>query len=341
MKEILKTLCAPVGVSGDEMSLSKMIYNEVAPYCESVEIDKAGNVICTKKGKTAPKSKIMLAAHLDEVGFIITNITEGGLLKFACVGGIDPRILPAKKVVINSKEQVYGVIGLVPSHLLSGESKTAVLGAESLYIDIGAESKKEAQALVSLGDMGTLCGDFCEFGENRILARALDDRAGCAVLISLLKGEVACDITVCFTVQEEVGCRGALMVTEKVRPEIAIVLDSTTACDIAGVSDENSVCNLSLGGVVSFMDKGCIYDRELYKIIMQTAKEKSIPAQSKRAVAGANDSASIHKSCGGVRTAAISLPCRYLHTPGCVINYADLEATKALVSAVLEPFSKL
>lgn len=341
MKEILKRLCAPVCVSGDEMSISKMIYDEVLPYCETVEIDKAGNVICTKKGKIAPKSKIMLAAHLDEVGFIITNITEGGLLKFASVGGIDARIWPAKKVVINSKEQIYGVVGLVPAHLLSGDSKTAVLSDDALYIDIGAESKKEAEQLVSLGDMGTLCGDFCEFGENRILARALDDRAGCAVLVSLLKSDVPCDITVCFTVQEEVGCRGAQMVSEKVKPEIAIVLDSTTACDLAGVSDEKSVCNLSLGGVVSFMDRGCIYDRELYKIIIETAKEKEIPAQSKRAVAGANDSSAIHKLCGGVRTAAISLPCRYLHTPGCVINYTDLEATRNLVAAILEPFSKL
>lgn len=341
MKELLKRLCAPVCASGDEMSLSKMICDEVSPYCEKVEIDKAGNVICTKKGKVTPKSKIMLAAHLDEVGFIITNITDSGLLKFASVGGIDARIWPAKKVVINSNEQIYGVIGLVPSHLLSGDSKTAVLSADELYIDIGAESKSEAEALVSLGDMGTLYGDFCEFGENKILSRALDDRAGCAVLISLLKGEVPCDITVCFTVQEEVGCRGAQMVTEKVRPDIALVLDSTTACDLADVPDEKSVCNLRLGGVVSFMDRGCIYDRELYKIIMQTAKEKGIPAQSKRAVTGANDSSSIHKAAGGVRTAAISLPCRYLHTPGCVINYADLEATKALVGAVLEPFSKL
>lgn len=341
MKEILKRLCAPVCVSGDEMSLARQILSEVSPYCESAEIDKAGNVICVKKGETAPKSKIMLAAHTDEIGFIITNITDSGLLKFASVGGIDARIWPAKKVVINSSEQIYGVVGIVPTHLLSGDSKTAVLSDDALYIDIGAESKKEAEALVSLGDTGTLCGDFCEFGENRILARALDDRAGCAILISLLKSEAPCDITVCFTVQEEVGCRGAQMVTEQVKPDIAIVLDSTTACDLAGVSDEKSVCNLGLGGVVSFMDRGCIYDRELYKIIIETAKEKGIPAQSKRAVTGANDSSAIHKTAGGVRTAAISLPCRYLHTPGCVINYADLEATKELVMAILEPFSKL
>lgn len=341
MKGILKRLCTPVCVSGDEMSLAKQILSEVSPYCESAEIDKAGNVICTKKGKTTPKSKIMLAAHLDEVGFIITNITDDGLLKFASVGGIDARIWPAKKVVINCSEQIYGVIGIVPTHMLSGDSKNAVLGEDELYIDIGAENKKEAEALVSLGDMGTLCGEYREFGENGILARALDDRAGCAILISLLKGEVPCDITVCFTVQEEVGCRGAQMVTEQVKPDIAVVLDSTTACDLDGVPDEKSVCNLSLGGVVSFMDRGCIYDRELYKIIIETAKEKGIPAQSKRAVTGANDSSTIHKTAGGVRTAAISLPCRYLHTPGCVINFTDLEATKNLALAVLEPFSKL
>lgn len=341
MKEILKSLCAPIAVSGDEKALAMAIKKEVEPYCESVKIDRAGNLICEKKGKVTPKSKIMLAAHTDEVGFIITNITRDGLLKFATVGGIDARILPAKKVTICGKEPIYGVIGIVPTHLLSGDAKNAVVSEENLYIDIGVDSKEEAEKLVCLGDVGTLSGDFVAFGQDRILARALDDRCGCAVLIKLLKSEVACDITVCFTVQEEIGCRGAFMVAESVKPEIAIVIDSTTACDIQDVPEEKSVCSLGGGGVVSFMDRGCIYDKELYKLVMETAEQNNIPAQAKRAVAGANDSSSIHKANGGVRTTAISLPCRYLHTPGCVINYLDLESVYNLVSAILEPFSQL
>ncbi|MEE1279909.1 MAG: M20/M25/M40 family metallo-hydrolase [Oscillospiraceae bacterium] len=341
MKEILKKLCAPIAVSGDEKNLAQMIRAEVLPYCESVRLDRAGNLICEKKGKIAPKHKIMLAAHTDEVGFIITHITEGGLLKFTTVGGIDARILPAKQVTICARKPVYGVIGIVPTHLLSGEAKTSVISEENLYIDIGAESRKAAEELVSLGDEGTLSGDFTKLGDGHILARALDDRCGCAALIKLLQSEVPCDITVCFTVQEEIGCRGAHMVTETVAPDIAIVIDSTTACDIQDVTYDKSVCNLGKGGVVSFMDRGCIYDKELFNIIMKTAKESGIAAQEKRAVAGANDSAAIHKLCGGVRTAAVSIPCRYLHTPACVIKYSDLEAVYDLVSAILPRFAQL
>lgn len=341
MKEILKKLCSYVAVSGDEKSLAEMIRAEIEPYCENVQLDRAGNLICEKKGKTACKGKIMLAAHTDEVGFIIKHITDDGLLKFEAVGGIDERIFPAKQVVISSKEPVYGVIGIVPTHLLSGDAKTAVVSVENLYIDIGAESREAAEKLVCLGDTGTLVGDFTEFGDGRILSHALDDRCGCAVLIKLLQSDVPCDITVCFTVQEEIGCRGAHMVTEKVKPDIAIVIDSTTACDIQDVPDDKSVCNLGKGGVVSFMDRGCIYDRELFDIIMKIAEERSIPAQVKRAVAGANDSSSIHKLCGGVRTAAISLPCRYLHTPGCVIKYSDLEAVYNHILAILPRFAQL
>ncbi len=342
MKELLKKLCAPIGVSGNEEAVAELIKSEASPYCDRIYTDRAGNLICEKRGKTKPNRKIMLAAHTDEVGFIITHITDEGYLKFACVGSIDTRVLPAKKVTICGKTApVSGVIGIVPTHLLKGEEKTAVPSEDSLYIDIGVDSRGAAEALVSLGDVGTMAGEFTEFGENHILARALDDRCGCAVLIKLLKSELPCDVTVCFTVQEEIGCRGAQMAAETVKPELAVVIDSTTACDIQDIDDEKSVCFLGQGGVVSFMDKGCIYNRELFSLVMETAKKHGIKAQPKRAVTGANDSATIHKTNGGVATAAISLPCRYLHTSGCVINYADLEAVYDLIAAILAPLSKL
>ena len=171
---------------------------------------------------------------------------------------------------------------------------------------------------------------------EKSLARALDDRAGCAVLIQLLKSDLPCSVTAVFTVQEEIGCRGAQIASSAIKPDIAIVVDSTTACDLNDIADDKTVCSLGCGGVVSFMDKGCAYNRELFSLIMETAEKNHIKAQVKRAVAGANDSASIHKIAGGVKTAAISLPCRYLHSPNCVIAAEDLESVYKLVFLVLE-----
>ena len=342
MIDLLQKLCAPIGVSGNEDSVRAIIQSEIEPYCDRVYTDRAGNLIAEKHGSAKPRRKIMLAAHMDEVGFIITHITESGLLKFNSVGGIDPRLFPGKRVIICGKNgEVNGVIGTVPPHLLDKERATAVLKEDELYINIGAESKDEALSKVSLGDTGTLTGDFAHLGDGKLMTRALDDRCGCAVLVSLLKTQLACDITAVFTVQEEIGCRGAFMAASSIKPEIAIVIDSTTACDLQDTPDEKTVCRLSQGGVVSFMDKGCVYDRELFSLIMDTAEKTDIKVQVKRAVAGANDSASIHKIGGGVRTAAISLPCRYIHTPSCVIDSADLNSVYNLVSALLPHLAEL
>ena len=342
MIDLLKKLCAPIGVSGDEGSVRSIIENEIAPYCQKLYTDRAGNLIAEKKGKKEPKCKIMLAAHMDEVGFIITSVTESGLLRFSSVGGIDPRQFVGKRVAVCSKNGlVSGVIGAVAPHLLSKDGASKVLKDDELYINIGADSKDEALTLVSLGDTGTLIGDFTVMAGGKILARALDDRAGGAVLTKLLKSESEYSFTAVFTVQEEIGCRGALIAAAAVKPDYAIVLDSTTACDLNDIPDDKTVCTLGKGGVVSFMDRGCAYDRELFKLIMETSEGENIPAQVKRAVAGANDSASIHKIAGGVKTAAISLPCRYLHSPNCVIDSKDLDSVYSLVSAVLPRIAKL
>ncbi|MBQ5816147.1 MAG: M42 family metallopeptidase [Oscillospiraceae bacterium] len=342
MIELLKKLCAPIGVSGNEQAVRAVIENEIKPYCDKIYTDRAGNLFAEKKGKKEPNGKIMIAAHMDEVGFIITSVTESGLLRFSSVGGIDPRGFIGKRVAICGKNGlVSGVIGAVAPHLLSKESAYKVLKDDELYINVGAQSKSEALALVSLGDTGVLSGDFSVLKSGKILARALDDRAGCAVLTKLLQSECEYSFTAVFTVQEEIGCRGAQIAASALKPDFAIVLDSTTACDLNDIPDDKTVCRHGEGGVVSFMDRGCAYDRELFSLIMKTAEENNIPAQVKRAVAGANDSASIHKTAGGVKTAAISLPCRYLHTPNCLIDKADLDSVCSLVSAVLPRIAKL
>ena len=342
MLKTLEKYCAPIGVSGDEHEVCSAIKKEIEPFCSRVYTDRAGNLYAEKKGKKTINKKIMIAAHMDEVGFIITDILSSGLLKFASVGGIDPKQFIGKSVLIKSGDkEVGGVIGAVPTHLLDAENQSAVIKEDSLYINIGAEDKQDALLTVKPGDTGTLIGDFTYMQGGKLMARALDDRCGCAVLTELLKSDLTFDITAVFTVQEEIGCRGALMASEALKPDIAIVIDSTTASDLNDVPEHKTVCSLGNGGVVSFMDKGCIYDRELFSIIMETAKAEKIPAQVKRAVAGANDSASIHKISGGVKTAAISLPCRYLHSPNCVIDTSDLDSVYRLVVATLERLSLL
>lgn len=336
MITLLERLSSEIAVSGCEKSLSALIKKEIEPYCDRVYTDKIGNLIAEKKGKKESKNKVLVAAHVDEVGFIITDITESGLLRFETVGGIDARLLPAKNVTICTKNGlVNGVVGIVPMHLLKGDEKKAVKDADSFYIDIGVFSKTKAQALVCLGDVGVLDGEFKELGNGKIISRALDNRCGCSVLINLLKCDAEYDFTAVFTVQEEIGCRGAQVTAQNLKPDVSLILDTTTACDINGIPDDSTVCSLGNGGVVSFMDKGCLYDRELYSLLLDCAKESSISAQTKRAVAGANDSSSIHKAAGGVRCASLCVPCRYLHSGICMIDKKDLQSTLELASKVL------
>ena len=341
MLENLKELSSVIAVSGNEENLAELIVKKLDVLCDDIKIDNIGNVIAFKKGQDSSK-KVMLLSHMDEVGFVITNILDNGLLKFSLVGGIDERILPAKNVTISAKgTSVNGVIGVCPIHLLGKENLRKTLSQDELYIDIGAKNKQDAQRYVRLGDSGVLDSEFTVFGDNRVLSRALDDRCGCAVLLELIREPMYFDTYFVFTVQEEIGCRGAVCAAEEIKPNYAIVIDSTTACDIYGVSDEDSVCKLNGGGVVSFMDKGTIYNKDFFNLILKTAKEKNINCQTKNKVAGGNDASAVHKSAGGVKTAAISLPCRYLHTPSCVISLSDLIDTKNLVSAVLEKINEL
>jgi len=334
MLNLIKKLCDASGVSGNEQTIAQIIMDEIKGYAE-ISTDRLGNIIAFKKGRSPAKTKLMLCAHMDEVGLIITTITEKGLLKFDTVGGIDPRVLAGRRVFVGNSS-VAGVIGVTAMHLVgSGELKNAP-PVEKLYIDIGSSSKEEAQKLVSIGDVAVFENNFVEFGEGFIKAKAIDDRAGCAMLIEMIKTEQEYDKYFAFTVQEEVGSRGAKTATYAIKPEAAIVLEATTAADIPFVDEQKRVCFVGLGPVLSFMDKGTIYDRGMYELAGKIADQLTIPHQPKLAVAGGNDSASVHISGEGVKTLAISLPCRYLHTASCVIKYSDAENSLKLVSNLAE-----
>lgn len=334
MIKLIEALSTLPGPSGMEDAVREYILKQIAGHC-TYHIDALGNLIAFKKGRHNPKNRLMIAAHMDEVGFIITYIEESGLLRFACVGGIDPRVIVGKRLKVGTQGRC-GVIGTKPVHLVKSDERDKMPDPDSLYIDIGAVDRAEALRHVALGDYAVFDSAFVRFGEDLIKGKALDDRAGCAVMIEMIRSELEYDTYFAFNVQEEVGCRGAVASAYSINPDYAIVLEATTAADIAGVAEEKQVCSLGEGPVVSFMDKATVYDRTLYRMAFELANEQGIPCQPKRLVAGGNEAGVIHKSRAGVRTLALSMPCRYLHSPACVLKVSDIDATLRLATAAAQ-----
>lgn len=331
--DLLKRLSDIPGISGDEKNVRAEIEKQIEQYCE-YKIDPLGNLIAFKRGDERPKNKVMLSAHMDEVGFIITHIEDSGLLRFACVGGIDPRVIIGKTVEIGCK-RVCGVIGAKATHQTEEKEREEAVPADKLYIDIGASGKDDALKHVKQGDRAVFSAELLDLGKGKILGRAFDDRAGCAIMISLIQSDLPYDCIFAFTVQEEIGCVGAKAAAYTVDPDISIVLEATTASDIAGVEPDMAICEQGKGAVISFMDKGAVYDYSLYNLALETANKNKIPCQTKSGVFGGNDSSAIQVSRGGVRTLAVSLPCRYIHTASCVLCKKDIESTLELVEKLI------
>ena len=327
MVDILRQLCTLDATSGDETAVRNFIINEIKDFCE-LKTDNLGNIIAFKKGKKAPAKKLMVDAHMDEVGLIISSVTDKGFLKFKTVGGIDTAVLLSRRVLINGK--TYGVIGTKPIHLTSGDEAKKLPKADSLYIDIGAKDKEEALKTVSLGDRAVICSGFLSCGD-KIISKALDDRIGCAILIQLIKQESEYDFYGSFSVQEEVGLRGAKVSAFSIDPDSAIILEGTTAADIADVSSDKQVCVLGDGAAVSFMDGATVYDREYYN----SALTSGIKCQVKRAVSGGNNSGAVHLNKSGVRTVAVSVPCRYIHSASSVADINDINSALALAQYLI------
>ena len=337
MLDTLRELCLINGISGDEGRVRDYIISKIKDKC-TYEVDPMGNILAFKKGKNEPKNKVMLSAHMDEVGFIVTYICDNGFLKFTNVGGIDPKVAVGRAVSVGDNA-VMGVIGNKAVHLCHGDEEKTVPKLDKLYIDIGAKDKSEAEKLVSLGDSVHFISDFVEFGEDKVKAKAIDDRFGCAIMLKMIDSELEYDTNFAFLVQEEVGCRGASAAVFSIRPDYAIVLEATTASDISGVSDEDRVCVQGKGAVVSFMDRSTVYNRDLFKGAFALAKEKNIPIQPKTTVAGGNDAGAIHKACSGVYTIAVSLPCRYIHSGTSVGDKKDMTACYDLAVALTEEYA--
>lgn len=330
---MLEKLCALNSTSGDEAKVREFIIKQIEDYC-TYEVDNLGSVIAFKKGKKTPKKRVSINAHMDEVGFIITSITDDGYLEFSPVGGIDTKVCLDRVVTVGEKE-ITGVIADKAFHLLSSDEKDVAPSFDKLYIDIGADDKKQAEEYVNLGDFAYFKSEYYEFGDGFVKAKALDDRIGCMLMIELIQSELEYDTYFCFNVQEEVGLRGSACTQNRVKADVAVVLEATTAADLDSVSGGDRVCVLGDGAVISFMDNRTVYDRELYKLIMSVAKENDIPVQTKTRIAGGNDAGAIQTQGSGAKVCAISLPCRYIHSASSVVKLSDIDNTRKLLKKVL------
>lgn len=338
MIDRIQALCSLYGASGHEDAVRDYILSELPADTEAT-VDALGNLIVFKKGRNSANHRVMLCAHMDEVGLMITHITDAGFLKFDTVGGISLPALCGKAVRVG-KALIPGVIGVKPVHLLQGDEEKTYPKKESLYIDIGAENKANAEAAVSVGDYAYFDSDVVPFGDGFLKGRALDDRCGCAIMLEMLHSDLAYDLWFVFTVQEETGLGGAGPAAYRIDPEYALVLETTTASDIDGVEGERKVCRLGQGAVVSQMDRRTVYLPKMYEKAFALAKAHGIPAQPKTVVAGGNDAGVIFKTRAGVAVQALSLPCRYLHSPSCVIMEKDYHATRDLAVCLAAELAK-
>ncbi|WP_353097116.1 M42 family metallopeptidase [Tissierella praeacuta] len=335
---LLKQLTESSGVSGNEKEVRDLIISEIKEHVDTLKIDRIGNIIAYKKGKDTNK-KLMVTAHMDEVGLLVKEIDNMGLLKFTTVGGIDKRILVSKPVLVG-KNKIMGVIGAKPIHLQKKEEWMKALTLDELYIDIGVSSKEEAEKIVSVGDYVSFASDYVEFGEDLVKAKALDNRVGCSLLINLIKEVKDISFYAVFTVMEEIGLVGAGPAAYEVNPDISLVLEGTLCYDMPKLDTYLVPTYLNKGPAISLIDRTTMFNREFRKKIANIAEENNIPYQYRKTSMGGNDSGKIHTTKEGSITTTISVPCRYIHSPASVMSKNDYNNTYSLLKAILSKFEK-
>lgn len=330
MLQRLEELCNISGVSGDEGRVRAYIKEAVKPYTSDIRTDAMGNLYVHKSGKGR---RIMACAHMDEVGMMVRGIRDDGLLAYAQTG-LDARVAVSKRVLIG-EDAVPGVIGAKAIHLQTREEFKAALKHKDLYIDIGAKDKADAEKYVKLGDHVSFPPNFSLFGDGLIRSKALDDRCGCAILIELLKNDYDCDFTAVFTVQEEVGVRGAQTAAYDAKPELALILEGTTANDMPKTEGHEYVTIVGMGPAISVMDGGTMVLPRMFNALRATAKKEGIPFQIRKGTRGGTDAGAIHKSLSGVVCGGISVACRYIHSPASVASVNDFENAYKLAHSFL------
>lgn len=336
---ILRELSEAVGISGQEDAVRALILDAIRDHAQDIRIDPLGSVTARKPASGDAPLRVMLAAHMDEIGFMVTGVDSEGLIRFTNVGGIDDRILPGLRVRIGA-DAVPGVVIWTPIH---HNHEQNVVKLSNLRIDIGASSKDDANGKVRRGDAIAFDSKFMEIGEKTLRGKAFDDRVGCSLLVDVLRGgPYPVEVLAAFTVQEEIGLRGATVAAQTLNPDVALALEGTTAFDLPNPQadaddrdDLNPTCRLGDGPVLTVVDASMIVHPRLLAFLRATAAKHAIPHQFKTRPGGGTDAGAMHRANAGVPSAVISVPCRYIHSPAAYLNRDDYASTLRLIQAVL------
>jgi tetrahedral aminopeptidase len=330
--KLLEKLCNAVSVSGDENEVRKIVLEKVAPYADNVKVDALGNLLATKKGRGTKRLRVMLDAHMDEVGFMLVAEDGDGIYEFKTIGGIDARNLVGKQVVVG-KDHTPGVIGAKPIHLTKSDERKLAISADTLRVDLGSGAKAK------IGERGTFAPNFQRAGPS-IMSKSIDDRIGVATLIELFKSAPSnIDVLAAFTVQEEIGLRGAQVAAYYFNPDLGIAIDSTPANDLPMQREgENTFYNtrLGLGPAIYLANSSALDDPRLVRFIAETAEKGKIPYQYRQPGGGGTDAAAIQQSVAGIPIVSVSVPHRYTHSALSIARVEDWKNTLSLLFAALK-----
>jgi putative aminopeptidase FrvX len=339
---LLRDLSCAFGPSGNEEQVREILRKELEPLADEVKVDKLGNILFYHRGNGS-FPRIMLSAHMDEVGVLVTFIEDEGFLRFQTVGSIPGNTLPGQRILFQADgREIRGIVGTKPPHIMTAEEQSKVIPVEDLFIDVGAESLVQARANgADVGVMGVFDVDFAELGEGYVRGKALDDRAGCAVLVQVFKNlkDSPYNFVAVGSVQEELGMRGAHTAAWQVDPDYGLALEGTFAADVPGTRPDRMSSKLKGGPVITIMDRTVLTDPTVLKTLINAGREKAIPFQFKKVPVGGTDAGAIHLTKAGVPSGTVAVPCRYIHGPAAVAHLDDLKNTASLVTQFIKSIS--
>jgi putative aminopeptidase FrvX len=335
---LLKQICEIAGAPGFEKRVRDFVIDQVTPLVDEVKVDNIGNVIAIKKGVRNPDGKrVMIAAHMDEIGFIVTHIDDKGFLRFHTLGGFDPKTLTAQRVIVHGKKDLIGVMGSKPIHVMTTEERAVLPKTTDFFIDLGMP-KEEVEKFITIGDPVTRDRELIEMGDC-VNCKSIDNRVAVFILIETLKqlDNPAYDVYATFTVQEEVGLRGANVAAHGINPDFGIALDTTIAFDVPGAQPHEKVTELGKGTAIKIMDAMTICDYRMVEFMKQTAIKEKISWQPEILTAGGTDTAGVQRmGKQGAIAGAISIPTRHLHQVIEMAHKQDIADSIALLKACLE-----
>jgi len=337
--KLLKEICGIAGAPGHEQRVRELVLKNVKPHVDEISIDNMGNITTIRKGRK--NKKVMVAAHMDEIGFMVSHIDENGFLRFVPLGGFDPKTLTAQRVIVHGKKDLIGVMGSKPIHMMTAAEREKVVPLTDYFIDMGMP-KKEVDKYISVGNPVTRERQLIEMG-NCVNCKSLDNRLSVFILLETLKvlKNPAYDVYGVFTVQEEVGIRGASVSALKIQPDFGLGLDITIAYDVPGAKAHEKVTELGKGTAIKVMDSSVICDYRMVDFMKKTADKHKIKWQPEILPAGGTDTAGIQRmTAGGAISGCISIPTRHVHQVIEMADKSDIRGSIDLLKNCLQDMDK-